>query len=147
MITILLAAAAPLAFENLDELDTRVAHLLASRGEAVRAIPLDRRLKLRKCPVEPVIDPGVAPAITLRCDAVGWRVAVAMERVTKQATTPAVRKGDPVVFVAAGEGFEVSTAATATSDAGVGEPARVKTLTGRLLAGRATPAGEVRVGD
>lgn len=58
-----------------------------------------------------------------------------------------IRRGDTVTLVARSAGIEVRTTGKALSAAGIAEPIRVKNLsTRRLVEGRVTAEGEVRVG-
>lgn len=129
------ACAAPAhaqGFENLDALETR---LEAALGAGVGAPggpmrPLDRRLKLAACPAPALVEPPLAGAATLRCEALGWRIRVPVTRTVIAATgqaEPIVRKGDQVEFVARAAGFTVSTVAIAEQDGALRDRIRVRT--------------------
>lgn len=49
--------------------------------------------------------------------------------------TPAIRSGEAVTAIADGEGFRIAVDATALSDAGEGQPVRVRTASGKVLNG------------
>ena len=125
-------------FENLDALDSRIAGALgAGIGEpGGAATPLDRRLRLAPCPVPAMIGEPAQGAVTVRCDAIGWRIRVAVigggasVPVAQAATaraTPIVRRGDQVQIVALAGSFTVSTIGIAEQDGAEGERIRVRT--------------------
>jgi flagella basal body P-ring formation protein FlgA len=131
------AAAAPAlaqGFENLDALDSRIAGALgAGIGEpGGAATPLDRRLRLAPCPVPAAIGEAAQGAVTVRCDAIGWRVRVAlvggsaMREAAAPRAAPIVRRGDQVQIVALAAGFTVSTLGIAEQDGAPGERIRVR---------------------
>jgi flagellar basal body P-ring formation protein FlgA len=118
---ILLAAAVPAAFEDLDLLDQRIGAVAAN------ADAIDKRLKLTRCPTDALIEPGTRGTVVVRCPALGWRLRVAVRAAATPASVEiAVRKGDLVDCVFHGPGFSVSVPMVALEDAGVGEPVRVK---------------------
>lgn len=120
------------AFENIDTLEARV---VAALGVEIGApggpiAPIDRRLKLARCPAPATIDPPALGALAIRCEAIGWRIRVPMTRVAAAPAAakaePVVRKGDPVeLFVETGT-FSVSTEAIAQEDGAMGDRIRVK---------------------
>jgi flagella basal body P-ring formation protein FlgA len=125
-------------FENLDALDSRIAGALgAGIGEAGGAAnALDRRLRLAACPVPAMIGEPLQGAVTVRCDAIGWRIRVAVvggggaiAPVAQAAprAAPVVRRGDQVQIVALAAGFTVSTLGIAEQDGAPGERIRVRT--------------------
>jgi flagellar basal body P-ring formation protein FlgA len=122
---ILLAAAAPLAFEDLELLDDRISAI------SPNAQYTDKRLKLAQCPDDPIIAPAVGGTVVVRCPALGWRLRVPVKAPTAAAESGEVivRKGDLVECVSGGPGFSVSTMMVALDDAGVGQPVRVKSMT------------------
>lgn len=117
---IALASALPSAFEDLAEIDARVAMLGA-------ASPVDRRLKLTLCPVPAEIAQTASNAIAVRCPALGWRILVPLVAPAQSQQAPDIRKGDVVELSVAGSGFSVSTMATAQEDGRVGRSMRVRT--------------------
>lgn len=127
------AQAQTAAFENIDRLEARVvAALDADIGvPGGPSAPIDRRLKLTRCPTAATIDPPALGAVAIRCEAVGWRIRVPLMRfATAPAAAvkaqPVIRKGDPVeLFVETG-GFSVSTEAIAQEDGAMGDRIRVK---------------------
>lgn len=95
------------------------------------AAPIDRRLKLARCPNPVEIDPPALGAVALRCPAVGWRIRVPLVRVGAVAAAvkaaPMVRRGDPVEIVAGSASFSVSAQAIAQEDGAAGQRIRVRT--------------------
>ncbi len=120
IVPIALASALPAVFEDLDIIDTRIAALGA-------AAPVDRRLKLSRCPQPAEIGEIGGNAIAVRCPALGWRILVPMHTSPQRAAQPDVRKGDVIELAVEGSGFSVSTSATALEDGGVGRSIRLRT--------------------
>jgi flagellar basal body P-ring formation protein FlgA len=130
------------SFEDITALDEQIAASLgaASGGSAM---PIDRRLKLARCPQVPVIDPPVLGAIAIRCLPLGWRIRVAITPLKHDATQDnasiaasiaapiVVQKGDAVELTISGDSFDVSASAIALDDGATGKSIRVKTLTSR----------------
>ena len=117
-------------FEDVAALDVQVAAV------AEAAQPIDRRLKLARCPENVAIDPPALGAVALRCKSLGWRIRVPLVRVTK-AESPSdiiIRRGDAVEVISSGNGFEVSTSGTAMEDGSLGKGIRVKSSTGTINA-------------
>jgi flagella basal body P-ring formation protein FlgA len=135
------AAAAPAhaqGFENLDALDSRIAGALgAAIGEPGGAAnALDRRLRLAACPAPATISEPLQGAVTVRCEAIGWRIRVAVvgggsaflvTQAGPARAAPVVRRGDQVQVVALAAGFTVSTLGVAEQDGAPGERIRVRT--------------------
>jgi flagellar basal body P-ring formation protein FlgA len=137
---LLLALPSPAAaqvFENLDQLDARIAET------AVAAQPIDRRLRLAPCPEPATIDPPALGAIAIRCPARSWRIRVPLLGKTAEIL---VRKGDVVTLAYTGSGFDILTTVTAQEDGPLGAPVRVKPPTGNgFLTARVTGAGQVEI--
>ena len=118
-----LAAALPLSFEDLGAIDARIAAI----GSAA---PVDRRLKLPRCPAPAEIAPLGGNAIAVRCPSLGWRILVPLVASPQNTSAPDVRKGDIVELYVDGAGFSVSTSATAVEDGRVGQAVRVRPSVG-----------------
>lgn len=119
-----LAAALPAAFEDLADLDARI----AAWGTAA---PVDRRLKLARCPAMLDIAPLGANAVAVRCTPLGWRILVPLVQSARNAEgTPDIRKGDEVEISAEGDGFSISMPAIAMEDGRTGVAMRVRTSPG-----------------
>jgi flagellar basal body P-ring formation protein FlgA len=137
--------AAPLnaqQFEDIAALDA----IVATVAEAAQ--PIDRRLKLGRCPENVAIDPPALGAVALRCKSLGWRIRVPLVQSAKAETASEIiiRRGDAVEVISGGNGFEVSTSGTAIEDGRLGKAIRVKSSTGTATTlGTVTAAGTVRM--
>jgi flagellar basal body P-ring formation protein FlgA len=139
-------------FEDVDLLDRRIAVALGgTAGDAgVLAQPVDRRLKLARCPDAATIEPPVMGAVTVRCAALGWRMRVPLiaPAAGAQQGEVLVRRGDAVDLTFAGAGFAIATTATAMEDGRMGGPVRVKSPTGAaILTARVRGPGSVEISD
>lgn len=125
MFTLLyLVAVAPTTFEDIDMLDQKI--------EAIaQAEPVDKRLKLAKCPEGAIIAPPLGDVVIVRCPSIGWRLRVSVKSAAQAdiAAQIIIRKGDMVECITSGPGFAVSTQMIALDDAKVGQNLRVKSLT------------------
>jgi flagellar basal body P-ring formation protein FlgA len=137
IIALLVAAAAPASaqvapFEDLNALDTRIALALGGTvaDAGVLARPVDRRLRLIRCPGAVTIDAPIAGAVAVRCAQLGWRLRVPTQAVQRPDGEMLVRRGESVELTYAGSGFDVTTSATAAEDGRMGSAIRVKTSTG-----------------
>lgn len=119
--SIVLLAASLGQFEDLAMLDKKI-ELYAS------AEPIDRRLKLARCPADPVITPLADNSVIVRCPSIGWRLRVnsSADADLVKSVQVVIRKGDMIECVISGPGFAVSTQGVALNDAGIGEIVRVK---------------------
>ena len=144
------AAAATPDLENLDTLDAKLAiYLGGSAADAGRlAVPIDRRLRLRRCAEGAVFDPAERGAIGIQCASAGWRIRVPTARNQVQVAQTVIRRGDAIQIITQGNGFNIANGAVAQEDGVENGTVRVKTLTGgTLLTGRVQGAGVVAVGD
>jgi flagella basal body P-ring formation protein FlgA len=129
-------------FEDIPALDVQVAAV------AEAAQPIDRRLKLARCPESVVIDPPALGAVALRCKSLGWRIRVPLVQSAKAeaASEIIIRRGDAVELISGGDGFEVSTRGTAMEDGRVGKGIRVKSSTAAAVTlGTVTASGTVQM--
>lgn len=137
--------AAPLSaqqFEDVAALDAQVAAVTAA------AQPVDRRLRLARCPEGVTVDPPALGAVALRCKSLGWRIRVPLAQAAQTETAPeiVIRRGDVVELISSGDGFEVSTQGTAIEDGHAGKGIRVKSpTTAGIIAGTVTAAGVVQI--
>jgi flagellar basal body P-ring formation protein FlgA len=117
-----LFAEVPEAFENLEALDQRVAAI------APDAELTDKRMKLARCPDQPIIASPAGGVIVIRCPPKAWRFRV-MVRAEKADSAQAeifVHKGQMIEAVSEGHGFSVSTNMIAVEDGSAGQTIRVK---------------------
>ena len=157
LISGMLCAAPALAsdFEDFDRLDARIAELVAATGEKVG--PIDRRIKLARCPEAPALERGGIGVIAVRCTPLGWRLRVptnaavadpAARGLAQIPETPVVRRGEAVNVMIAGDNFSVSYVATAMDDGAVGNSVRVKFSTqGAFLTAKVIAPGKVQMND
>ena len=145
IVALLLAAAAPAAFQDIAALDRAVAgftgHALGEEGGA--RTPIDARLRLRACPMAAIAWRSDAhDAVTISCTGPDWRLFVPVRRSVPVANVaaaaaaprvvppvkaePVIRRGDPVVIEAGSEGFAISREGVAMADAAPGARFMVK---------------------
>jgi flagella basal body P-ring formation protein FlgA len=122
-------------FEDIAALDARVTlYTGVAAGDPGGAVaPIDRRLRLTKCPSEPTIEPTGLGILAVRCAALRWRLGI---RLMPLSSTNAadnaplapivIRKGDAIQLSYAGAGFSLSTEAVAMDSAPAGHPIRVQ---------------------
>jgi flagella basal body P-ring formation protein FlgA len=96
------------------------------------ATPVDRRIKLARCPEQASVTAIDANALAVRCASLGWRLRVPMTGPTgaapaaasysrPAASAPVIRRGDNVRVTIDTESFSISYAAVAAEDGRVGE--------------------------
>jgi flagellar basal body P-ring formation protein FlgA len=145
------ASASASDWEDLGALDARVAAMTgAGVGQpSGPSAPIDRRIRLAKCPQAASLEQAGADSLAIRCAALGWRVRVPlMPSVTKTAESSAVlvRRGDVVELVYEGDGFAATSSGTAIDDGPMGKAIRVKTsASGAAVTAIVTGAGAVRI--
>lgn len=136
-------------FQDLNALDAQVAAALP--GESVAAA--DRRLKLARCTEPLAIDAGMVGSVTVRCNALGWRIRLPIAgasatSVKEAAAEVLIHRGQQVELVFKGEGYELSTSGTAMEDGSAGKSIRVKTLTGNTpIHGTVVSSAIVHIAD
>jgi flagella basal body P-ring formation protein FlgA len=149
------AQAQTAAFENINTLEAR---LTAALGADIGtpggpAQPIDRRLKLARCPSPATIDPPALGAIAIRCEPIGWRIRVPLQHFAAAAgmqtaakADPVVRKGDPVELFVETRTFSVSTGAIAQEDGAMGDRIRVRSdAKSPIMIAEVVDGGRVRV--
>lgn len=126
---LLLIAGTPAAFEDLELLDKRIQAINPQAGA------IDKRLKLTKCPDDPIIAPPIGGSVIVRCSALGWRLRVPMKAPIAAAEIggTVIRKGELVECLSSGPGFAVSTMMLALDNAAAGQPVRVKSPTSLII--------------
>lgn len=123
------AAGAQQATEDWATIDTLTQMVANAMGRT--ATPIDRRIKLARCPEQASVTAIDAQTLAVRCASLGWRLRVPMSGpagampaatgFTAPSSSPAIRRGDAVRVSIETESFSVSYSATATQDGRVGE--------------------------
>lgn len=118
------------ANEDWQTIDVLTAMVANAMGRT--ATPVDRRIKLARCPEQASVTPIDANALAVRCASLGWRLRVPMTTPAgaapmatsysrSAASAPVIRRGDNVRVTIDTENFSVSYTAVATEDGRVGE--------------------------
>ncbi len=139
MLPLLLAAQTP--FEDLAALDARLAQV--SDG---RALALDPRLRLARCPVPAAIDTDATGMLLASCPDAGWKLRILMRAAAPAAALGPVliQRGESVAVTIHGDDFALSYQGTAIEPGRKGDAVRVKFVPGgKILV--ATVAGHGRV--
>ncbi len=130
------ALAAPVAnaqqgnedWQTIDALTDMVANAMGRN-----ATPVDRRIKLARCPEQASVTAIDAQTLAVRCASLGWRLRVPMTTpagapspvaasfARPAASAPVIRRGDNVRVTIDTESYSISYAAVATQDGRVGE--------------------------
>lgn len=141
----LLLAGSP-QLEDLTALD---AQLAAASGNSAK--PLDKRLRLARCPAPIRIDPAQQGALVVRCPETGWQLRVAMnasETGNDSARPLLIQRGESVQVAIRGDDFTLSYPATAMDGGRKGDAVRVKFPSGgRVLVATVTGHGRVEILD
>ena len=125
--------ARPSGYTDPAEIDRAVADFAgAGIGETGGArSPADRRLRLAACPQPLAVDwhSAARTSVAVACPAPrGWRIFIAMNAAPQaQASTRAVRRGDPVTVIVRGRGFTVQQTGEAMENGAVGDWIPVRT--------------------
>ncbi len=147
------APAAAKEFQSHVELDAVVKQALDQNIGAVGGArtPVDRRLKLEKCPESPTVDVRTRSVATIICPPLGWRLSVPLvtfDRVQKRenAAQHIIARGQPVLLVVRRNGFVISRQMIADRKGRLGEviPVRRTRRSAPILA-EITGAGRVSV--
>lgn len=128
-------AAAPVAHaqqasEDWQTIDVLTAMVANAMGRS--ATPIDRRIKLARCPEQASVTAIDAQTLAVRCPSLGWRLRVPMtgpagvtptraSYARPAAAAPVIRRGDNVRVTIDTESFSISYAAIASEDGRVGE--------------------------
>ena len=124
------AATAQQATEDWQTIDTLTAMVANAMGRT--ATPIDRRIKLARCPEQASVTAIDAQTLAVRCAPLGWRLRVPMTGPVDAAPaaagfarassgTPVIRRGDNVRVTIDTPSYSSSYAAIATQDGRVGE--------------------------
>ena len=124
------ATLAQQATEDWQMIDMLTATVANALGRT--ATPIDRRIKLARCPEQASVTALDAQTLAVRCDALGWRLRVPMTGpavatpaapgfTRPAAGAPVIRRGDNVRVTIETDSYAISYAAVATQDGRVGE--------------------------
>ena len=124
------AANAQQANEDWQAIDTLTNMVAAAMGQS--ATPIDRRIKLARCPEQASVTAIDARTLAVRCAPLGWRLRVPMTGPVDAAPAaagfarpasgaPVIRRGDNVRVTIDTPSYSISYAAIATQDGRVGE--------------------------
>lgn len=149
------AALAVPAFEDIDALDELTAMVASSIGRTAQ--PVDRRIKLTRCPEAVSVAVADKDSLAVRCPGNNWRLRVPLMHMAAttgaqtsgvSAALPAIRRGDNVRLEIRTEAFSVTYAATAMDDAAVGQSLRLRTGDARVpVRGVAVAPGRAKLDD
>ncbi len=133
-------------WEELTALDAQLA--IASGN---RAKPLDKRLRLARCPAPVRIDAAQHGALLMHCPELGWQLRVPLDAAAAggdSASPPLVQRGESVRVAIRGNDFTLSYMATAMEAGRKGESVRVKfPAGGKVLVATVTGHGRVEILD
>ena len=129
------SAGAQQATEDWQAIDALTATVASALGRT--ATPIDRRIKLARCPEQASITAIDAHTLAVRCDALGWRLRVPMTGPAGAApaaasyarpaqSAPVIRRGDNVRVTIDTQSYSISYAAIAAEDGRVGETITLK---------------------
>lgn len=140
------ALASAQAIQNLSEIDVLVAATMGAEvGEPGGArAPVDRRLKLKACPVALEVTGPDLGAAAVRCPSLGWRIRVPLDLTAeRQAAAPrpqaqrgygagaaggqeGIKRGEPILLTVERPSFSLSRVMIADKDGKVGEVISVR---------------------
>lgn len=139
-------------WQTIDVLTDMVANAMGRS-----ATPVDRRIKLARCPEQASVTAVDAHTLAVRCNSLGWRLRVPMTGpagatqagfARPAAAAPVIRRGDNVRVTIDTESFSISYAAVATEDGRVGETIALRGSDAKsMLSAIVTGAGRARIAD
>lgn len=150
-------ALAQQAHEDWQTIDVLTAMVASALGRT--ATPVDRRIKLARCPEQASVTAIDANALAVRCASLGWRLRVPMSGPANAApastgfsrpaaSAPVIRRGDNVRVTIDTESFSVSYAAVAAEDGRVGETIALRGNDAKSsLSARVIGPGRARLDD
>jgi flagellar basal body P-ring formation protein FlgA len=134
---------------QLEDINVLDAQLAAASGNSAK--PLDKRLRLARCPAPIRIDPAQQGALVVRCPEIGWQLRVATNTaatVNDAASPLLIQRGESVQVAIRGDDFTLSYPATAMEAGRKGDPVRVKFPSGgKVLVATVTGHGRVEILD
>lgn len=157
-LTLAPAAQAQQGTEDWQAIDALTQTVASALGRT--ATPVDRRIKLARCPEQATVTAVDAQTLAVRCQSLGWRLRVPMTGgganaaaapasfAQPSSSAPVIRRGDNVRVTIDTANFSVSYSAVATQD---GRPGETIALRGNdpknLLSAVVTGPGRARIQD
>lgn len=151
-------AQAQQATEDWQTIDMLTATVAGALGRT--AAPIDRRIKLARCPEQASVTAIDAQTLAVRCASLGWRLRVPMIGPATDAApaaasfarpasgAPVIRRGDNVRVTIETDSYAISYAAVATQDGRVGETIALKGSDAKsTLSATVTGPGRARLDD
>lgn len=141
-------------WQTIDVLTDMVANAMGRN-----ATPVDRRIKLARCPEQASVTAIDAHTLAVRCASLGWRLRVPMTApadaapvavsfARPAASAPVIRRGDNVRVTIETENYSISYAAVATQDGRVGETIALRGSDAKSsLSATVTGPGRARLDD
>jgi len=148
------SASAQQATEDWQAIDALTQAVAGAMGRT--ATPIDRRIKLARCPEQAQVTPVDAQTLAVRCPSLGWRLRVPLTGPAGAAPTaagfaapasaPVIRRGDNVRVTIETDSFEVAYSAIATQDGRVGDTIALRGNDSKsLLSATVTGPGRARL--
>jgi flagella basal body P-ring formation protein FlgA len=151
------AAQAQQASEDWQAIDALTAVVANAMGRT--ATPIDRRIKLQRCPEQAAITAIDSQTLAVRCASLGWRVRVPMTGGASAApglapasyarpAAPVIRRGDNVRVSIETDSFAINYSAVASEDGRVGDTIALRDTGNRSsLSAIVTGPGRARIAD
>lgn len=148
------SASAQQATEDWQAIDALTQAVAGAMGRT--ATPIDRRIKLARCPEQAQVTAVDAQTLAVRCPSLGWRLRVPLTGPAGAAPTaagfaapasaPVIRRGDNVRVTIETDSFEVAYSAIATQDGRVGDTIALRGNDSKsLLSATVTGPGRARL--
>jgi flagella basal body P-ring formation protein FlgA len=135
------AAYANPAYEDLRVIEQSIATKLGTEAK-----PIDKRLRLSKCPEALSMTSTQASLVVVACNSIGWKIAVqlAESRASSEVQQIVVAKGEHIQLIANGSGFSVSRGAVALQSGATNTFIRIRLSDSpQILLARVTGPGRV----
>lgn len=154
-----IAVPAPAQHLNEDWQTIDVLTAMVANAMGRNATPIDRRIKLARCPEQASVTAVDAQTLAVRCNSLGWRLRVPMTGPVDGAPTatsfarpaasaPVVRRGDNVRVTIETESFSINYAAVANEDGRIGDTIALRGSDAKsTLSAVVTGAGRARMAD
>ncbi len=150
-----IAAQAQQGYQDWQAIDVLTDMVANAMGR--KATPVDRRIKLARCPEQASVTAVDAQTLAVRCASLGWRLRVPMTGPSDAspvaasfarpaASAPVIRRGDNVRVTIETATYSISYAAIATQDGRVGETIALRGNDAKsTLSATVTGAGRARL--